>query len=138
MKYLGLSISWEKRGGLVQPFRPFRGQTRLVTRIEMISIEDQYFSLGKTLLLSIGLWPYQQPLFAQLHYLFVFGILISAILFQVRPNMELKHYTYISYYLAIRSACQYVCVYVRVCVYVFYIYNLHISINILISLLFLY
>ncbi|XP_032687826.1 uncharacterized protein LOC116851994 [Odontomachus brunneus] len=46
----------------------------------MISIEVQYFSVSKNLLLAIGLWPYQQTRITQLQYTLFLSILLLAIM----------------------------------------------------------
>ncbi|KAH0946900.1 hypothetical protein HN011_005423 [Eciton burchellii] len=48
----------------------------------MISLEAQYFSLNKTLLRVLGLWPYQQSKLVQLQFILFSGILAAAIIFQ--------------------------------------------------------
>nr|XP_012231777.1 PREDICTED: uncharacterized protein LOC105677617 [Linepithema humile] len=58
----------------------------------MISIEDRFFSLHRTLLLAIGLWPYQKSKLAQLHFICCFSSIVSLIIFQVKNLMEqLQH-----------------------------------------------
>ncbi|XP_050460089.1 uncharacterized protein LOC126855984 [Cataglyphis hispanica] len=42
----------------------------------------EYFNLNRTLLLTIGLWPYQQSKLDRLRFIFFLGILTTAILFQ--------------------------------------------------------
>ncbi|XP_050460093.1 uncharacterized protein LOC126855989 [Cataglyphis hispanica] len=42
----------------------------------------KYFNLNRTLLLTIGLWPYQQSKLDRLRFIFFLGILITATLFQ--------------------------------------------------------
>ncbi|XP_067209644.1 odorant receptor 49b-like isoform X1 [Linepithema humile] len=49
----------------------------------MISIEDRFFSLHRTLLLAIGLWPYQKSKLAQLHLICCYSGLVSLIVFQL-------------------------------------------------------
>ncbi|EZA61631.1 hypothetical protein DMN91_004356 [Ooceraea biroi] len=48
-----------------------------------ICIKERYFSFNRISLLAIGLWPYQQSTFAQIQMVFIFGILISFITFQL-------------------------------------------------------
>ncbi|XP_067215143.1 uncharacterized protein [Linepithema humile] len=48
----------------------------------MIYITEQYYGLNRTLLLIIGLWPYQQSNLVRLQFIFFSGILITAALFQ--------------------------------------------------------
>ncbi|KAH0946901.1 hypothetical protein HN011_005444 [Eciton burchellii] len=49
----------------------------------MIYVEAQYFSLCKSLLLFIGLWPYQQSKAVQFQSLFYSWILATAVIFQL-------------------------------------------------------
>ncbi|XP_050466338.1 uncharacterized protein LOC126859269 [Cataglyphis hispanica] len=48
----------------------------------MISVQDQYFSLNRILLLIVGLWPYQKSKLTRLQFICFFSILISFIIFQ--------------------------------------------------------
>jgi hypothetical protein len=50
----------------------------------MICLEERHFNLNKILLQVIGLWPYQQTKFVQIQFAVLFGILATAIIFQVR------------------------------------------------------
>jgi len=50
----------------------------------MICLETEYFILSKILLRTIGLWPYQQSIFAQFQFIFFLGILMATIVFQVK------------------------------------------------------
>ncbi|KAL6425014.1 hypothetical protein ACFW04_009372 [Cataglyphis niger] len=56
----------------------------------MICIETQHFNLNRTLLLAIGLWPYQKSKFAQLQTILCFGILTSFIIFQLTALITTK------------------------------------------------
>ncbi|XP_072756967.1 uncharacterized protein [Anoplolepis gracilipes] len=49
----------------------------------MIDIKDRYFSLNYTLLLIIGLWPYNKSKFARLQLICCFSILITFVIFQL-------------------------------------------------------
>ncbi|XP_077269412.1 uncharacterized protein LOC143901203 [Temnothorax americanus] len=49
---------------------------------EMISVVDKYFSLNRTLLLIIGLWPYQKSKLARLHSFCCISIIVTFIIFQ--------------------------------------------------------
>ncbi|XP_029175831.1 uncharacterized protein LOC114944202 [Nylanderia fulva] len=44
----------------------------------------QYFSLNRILLVTVGLWPYEQSKFDRLWFIFLFSILTTSILFQVK------------------------------------------------------
>jgi len=50
----------------------------------MISVVDRYFSFNRTLLLIVGLWPYQKSKFSRFYVFCCFGIIITFIIFQVR------------------------------------------------------
>jgi len=50
---------------------------------EMINVVDRYFSLNRTLLLVIGLWPYEKSKFTELQIICIFSILTTCIIFQV-------------------------------------------------------
>ncbi|XP_070523052.1 uncharacterized protein [Cardiocondyla obscurior] len=52
--------------------------------------KDQYFRLNKTLLLIVGLWPYQQSLFTTFQYIFISTILISFVACQLTTFLTLK------------------------------------------------
>ncbi|XP_039311367.1 uncharacterized protein LOC105202591 [Solenopsis invicta] len=59
---------------------------------DMISKENQYFSLNRILLLIIGSWPYQQSNFAKFQYIIICAIMISGIIFQVKDLLiQLQH-----------------------------------------------
>ncbi|XP_028048237.1 uncharacterized protein LOC114254955 isoform X1 [Monomorium pharaonis] len=49
----------------------------------MINIVDKYFSFNRTLLLIIGLWPYEKSKLAQVQIICIFSILITGIVFQL-------------------------------------------------------
>ncbi|XP_050460090.1 odorant receptor 4-like [Cataglyphis hispanica] len=49
----------------------------------MICIETQHFNLNRTLLLAIGLWPYQKSKLVQFQTILFFSILISFVIFQL-------------------------------------------------------
>ncbi|KAL6260651.1 hypothetical protein P5V15_008170 [Pogonomyrmex californicus] len=57
----------------------------------MTCIETQYFSLNKTLLLAMGLWPYKRSTLIRLQFIFFFSILISAIVFQLTVFLTSKY-----------------------------------------------
>ncbi|XP_029678512.1 odorant receptor 4-like [Formica exsecta] len=48
----------------------------------MICLETQHFNHNRTLLLAIGLWPYQKSKLVRLQIILFFGILISFVIFQ--------------------------------------------------------
>ncbi|XP_070152577.1 uncharacterized protein [Polyergus mexicanus] len=48
----------------------------------MICLETQHFNLNRTLLLAIGLWPYQKSKLVRLQIILFFGILISFVIVQ--------------------------------------------------------
>ncbi|XP_070523056.1 odorant receptor 94a-like [Cardiocondyla obscurior] len=50
----------------------------------MICIETQFFSLNRILLLCIGLWPHQQSRITRFQFIFLFVILLTGIIFQVK------------------------------------------------------
>ncbi|XP_070167633.1 odorant receptor 85c-like [Polyergus mexicanus] len=54
-------------------------------------ITAQYFDLNRILLLSIGLWPYQQSKLDRLRFIFFLGILTTAILFQFTTFLNSKY-----------------------------------------------
>ncbi|XP_011705012.1 PREDICTED: uncharacterized protein LOC105460278, partial [Wasmannia auropunctata] len=58
---------------------------------EMICIESQYFSLNRTLLIAVGLWPYKQSKFVRLQFIFFLSTLTSAILFQFTALLTVNH-----------------------------------------------
>lgn len=80
-----------KKGGTATWTGPRPNQMCLGTRIEMINVEALFFSLTRNLMLAVGLWPYQQPMFAQLQYILIFGFLATTIIFHVRLNIELVY-----------------------------------------------
>ncbi|XP_026825867.1 uncharacterized protein LOC105287178 isoform X2 [Ooceraea biroi] len=49
----------------------------------MVCFEDQYFNLNRSLLLVIGLWPYEQTNLARLRFIFFCVNLMSLIIFQL-------------------------------------------------------
>ncbi|XP_072756736.1 uncharacterized protein [Anoplolepis gracilipes] len=53
----------------------------------MINVKDRYFSLNRTLLLIVGLWPYNKSKFAGFQLICCFIILISFITFQFTTFM---------------------------------------------------
>ncbi|XP_071575968.1 uncharacterized protein [Temnothorax nylanderi] len=56
----------------------------------MISIEAQYFSLNKILLLAVGLWPYQRTKLVRFRFIFFLIILTTAVLFQFTAFLTSK------------------------------------------------
>ncbi|XP_029678592.1 uncharacterized protein LOC115244790 [Formica exsecta] len=50
----------------------------------------RYFNLNRILLLTIGLWPYQQSKLSRLQFIFFLGILTTAILFQFTTFLNSK------------------------------------------------
>ncbi|KAL6419135.1 hypothetical protein ACFW04_011557 [Cataglyphis niger] len=56
----------------------------------MMCISAQYFNLNRILLLTIGLWPYQQSKLDRLRFIFLVGILTTAILFQFTTFLTSK------------------------------------------------
>ncbi|XP_070152690.1 odorant receptor 63a-like [Polyergus mexicanus] len=56
----------------------------------MMCITARHFNLNRILLLTIGLWPYQQSKFSRLRFIFFLGILTTAILFQVTTFFNSK------------------------------------------------
>ncbi|XP_070152518.1 uncharacterized protein [Polyergus mexicanus] len=54
-------------------------------------ITAKYFDLNRILLLSIGLWPYQQSKLDRLRLIFFLGILTTAILFQFTTFLNSKY-----------------------------------------------
>jgi len=60
-----------------------------------ISFQEQYFSFNRIILLTLGLWPYQQSKFVRLQIMILSGILISNIVFQV--HMSIIHTLVILY-----------------------------------------
>ncbi|XP_071561013.1 uncharacterized protein [Temnothorax nylanderi] len=78
-------------------FDVYLGQTCTVSRIVMICIKTQHFRFNQILLLTIGLWPYnERTRLVQLQITLVFGILISSVVYQVHPAIkylldELQH-----------------------------------------------
>jgi len=50
----------------------------------MVCLEDQYFNVNRILLLTIGLWPYEQSKFTQFQVILFSGILLTSIIFQVK------------------------------------------------------
>ncbi|KAF3054251.1 Odorant receptor 238 [Nylanderia fulva] len=53
----------------------------------------QYFSLNRILLVTVGLWPYEQSKFDRLWFIFLFSILTTAILFQFTTFFTSKYTT---------------------------------------------
>jgi len=49
----------------------------------MICIDSSYIGLNRFLLLTVGLWPYQQSKLVQLQLILFLGVLATFILFQV-------------------------------------------------------
>jgi len=62
----------------------------------MICLEARYFNLNKILLQAIGLWSYQQTKLVRIQFIVLFGILPTAIIFQV------KHYFHDNKYKAFK------------------------------------
>ncbi|XP_072757157.1 uncharacterized protein [Anoplolepis gracilipes] len=56
----------------------------------MISVKDRYFKLNYTLLLIVGLWPYNKSKFARFQLICCFSILISSIIFQLATFITLN------------------------------------------------
>ncbi|XP_070151456.1 odorant receptor 30a-like [Polyergus mexicanus] len=79
-----------KRRGQVHRQRVFHIHTCSRVRREMMCITARYFNLNRILLLTIGLWPYQQSKFSRLQFVFFLGILTTAILFQVTTFFNSK------------------------------------------------
>lgn len=71
-------------------------QTHSSVNRRMINVEDRYFSIHRTLLLTIGLWPYQKSKLARIQFVCLFSILLSCIMFQVSLAIFLSYY-YITY-----------------------------------------
>ncbi|KAF3054255.1 Odorant receptor 361 [Nylanderia fulva] len=57
----------------------------------MISVEDQYFSLNRTLLLAIGLWPYQKSMLARFQSICFFTIQATFIISQLTIFLTSKY-----------------------------------------------
>ncbi|XP_072757158.1 uncharacterized protein [Anoplolepis gracilipes] len=53
----------------------------------MINVKDQYFGLNRTLLLIVGLWPYNKSKFTRFQFIGCFSILITFIIFQFTTFM---------------------------------------------------
>ncbi|KAL6419132.1 hypothetical protein ACFW04_011557 [Cataglyphis niger] len=68
----------------------FYGHTCSRVHGEMMCISAQYFNLNRILLLTIGLWPYQQSKLDRLRFIFLVGILTTAILFQFTTFLTSK------------------------------------------------
>ncbi|XP_071646921.1 uncharacterized protein [Temnothorax longispinosus] len=56
----------------------------------MISVVDKYFSLNRTLLLIVGLWPYQKSKLARLHSFCCISIIVTFIIFQFTTFVTTK------------------------------------------------
>ncbi|XP_067209643.1 odorant receptor 63a-like [Linepithema humile] len=56
----------------------------------MITVEDRYFRFNRTLLLIVGLWPYQKSKLAQFQFTCLFSILTSSIIFQLATFVTSK------------------------------------------------
>ncbi|XP_071567191.1 uncharacterized protein [Temnothorax nylanderi] len=56
----------------------------------MISVVDKYFSLNRTLLLIVGLWPYQKSKLARLHSFCCISIIVTSIIFQFTTFVTTK------------------------------------------------
>ncbi|XP_071637811.1 uncharacterized protein [Temnothorax longispinosus] len=56
----------------------------------MIRKEDQYFSVNRILLLTIGLWPYQQSNFTRFQHIFISAIFTTFITFQLTAFLTLR------------------------------------------------
>ncbi|XP_071560225.1 uncharacterized protein [Temnothorax nylanderi] len=52
--------------------------------------EDQYFRVNRILLLTVGLWPYQQSNFARFQHIFISTILTTFIIFQLTAFLTLR------------------------------------------------
>ncbi|KAL6445390.1 hypothetical protein ACFW04_002293 [Cataglyphis niger] len=57
---------------------------------EMISVQDQYFSLTRIFLLIVGLWPYQKSKLARFQFFCFFNIVITFIIFQLTTFITSK------------------------------------------------
>ncbi|KAH0946917.1 hypothetical protein HN011_008379 [Eciton burchellii] len=56
----------------------------------MICVETEYFILSKIFLRTVGLWPYQQSIFARSQFIFFLGILMATIIFQLTTLITSK------------------------------------------------
>ncbi|XP_070523053.1 uncharacterized protein [Cardiocondyla obscurior] len=56
----------------------------------MIRKVDQYFRLNRVLLLTVGLWPYQQSSVTKLQYILICAILVAFIIFQMTTFVTLS------------------------------------------------
>lgn len=56
---------------------------------EMHAIEERYYKINRVVLKMLGLWPYQQSYFTQIHKVLYASILLTFILFQVHINLKL-------------------------------------------------
>ncbi|XP_039311578.1 uncharacterized protein LOC120359133 [Solenopsis invicta] len=54
----------------------------------MNTSEIQHFSLNRILLLSVGLWPYNQSKLVSLQQILLFGFQISFVIYQVKYLLE--------------------------------------------------
>jgi len=57
---------------------------------EMVYLEDHYFNVNRILLLTIGLWPYEQSKFTQFQVIFFSGIMTTIIIMQVKKLFQYK------------------------------------------------
>ncbi|XP_020298899.1 uncharacterized protein LOC109863117, partial [Pseudomyrmex gracilis] len=60
---------------------------KLLRSQEMINVKDRYFSLNRILLQTVGLWPYQDSKLDRLQLCFIYIILITSIIFQLKYLM---------------------------------------------------
>jgi len=60
-----------------------------------IFFEEHYFRFNRIILLTIGIWPYQQSKLASFQIAIISGILISNIVFQVYISIDIRKYNFI-------------------------------------------
>ncbi|XP_067208924.1 uncharacterized protein [Linepithema humile] len=87
IKYIDIGHREKRRVRLQSLYRLSFRQMCFSASRDMISIEDRFFSLHRTLLLAIGLWPYQKSKLAQLHFICCFSSIVSLVIFQLTTFM---------------------------------------------------
>ncbi|KAL0101247.1 hypothetical protein PUN28_018796 [Cardiocondyla obscurior] len=55
----------------------------------MIYIKTEHFKINRILLLSIGLWPYERTRLVKLQMIFIFGILLSNVTYQIMIGLDI-------------------------------------------------
>jgi len=105
----------------------------------MIHLENKHFSFNRILLVTVGLWPYEQSKYSRFRFFLFSSILIAATIFQVKQRFiniicNIHTYTQINVTLIILISCKsiyhnlyYIIKYINIVFSPYYIYIAYIT-----------